>query len=207
MVQLVDKNDFYRAPADRVYSMIDNYLYMYHTDTLVALPTFPESLTDQMAVQFSSAAPMARSAPIYSYSTSGPRTLAISLPLHRDMMNEINVSTSNLKIDDLASEDYIDKMIKELQAIALPVYGASEKMVDPPIVAIRFGVDIFCKGIVQGPVTVTYSGPILRTDKYAQVTIDFTVAEIDPYDANTVMTVGGFRGLSTDLERRIWKTK
>ena len=67
---------------------------------------------------------------------------------------------------------YVDILVNQLQAAALPRYAAAEKMVNPPIIAVRFGNDIFCKGVVHGSVATTYSGPILRTDKYAEVTVD-----------------------------------
>lgn len=206
MKQPVNKDYLYNGEEHKVFSMIDNYIYLYHTDTLIAIPTYPETISDTMSVNFSNSTPLSRSAPIYSYVNSGPRSFAISLNLHRDMMNDINVASSNLKIDNLDDKDYVDIMIKQLNAAALPRYAATEKMVNPPIVAVRFGKDIFCKGVITGGLTTTYSGPILRTDKYAQVNIDFTLSEIDPYDADTVMQVGHYRGLNTSLERRIWKT-
>ena len=143
---------------------------------------------------------------MFAYSNSGPRSLTVSLNLHRDMLNAVNVGSSNLKIDELSNDDYVDLMIKQLQAAVLPKYAASEKMVNPPIVAIRFGNDIFCKGVITGGITTTFSGPILVGDKYAVVQIDFTINEVDPYDADVVQSTGLYRGLSTDLERRLWKT-
>ena len=80
-------------------------------------------------------------------------------------------------------------------------------MVDPPMVAIRFGTELFIKGIVSGNVTVSYSPPILETDKYANVLIGFTVEEVDPYDATQVMQMGSFRGLDTTLERNLWRRR
>lgn len=201
----VTKDNTYAGSSSRVFTMIDNYVYLYHTDTLIAIPTYPESISDNMAVAFNPATLLSRSAPIYSYANSGPRTVQLSLHLHRDMMNSVNVTSSNLNVPDLQREDYIDILVKQLQAAALPRYASAEKMVNPPIIAVRFGNDIFCKGIVSGSVGTTYSGPILRTDKYAEVTLDFQVHEIDPYDADTVMSQGHFRGISSDLERRIWK--
>ena len=195
-----------KTNGTKPFTMIDNYIYLYHTDTLIALPTVPESITDSMTVNYSPTTPLSRSAPIYSYISSGPRSFTVTLNLHRDMMNEINVSASNLNIDELSRDDYVDIMIKQLQAAALPKYAAAEKMVNPPIIAVRFGNDIFCKGVITGAVTITYSGPILANDKYAQISVDFQVSEIDPYDAESVMSVGGFRGINTDLERRVWKT-
>lgn len=201
----VDENYFYRGTGTPVHPMIDNYVYLYHTKTLIAIPTYPESIADTMNVEFSPTTPLSRSAPIFSYNKSGPRSFGISLSLHRDLMNQINIANSNLNVPDLDEEDYVDILVKQLQSMAVPRYAASEKMVNPPIIAVRFGQDIFCKGIVQGAVTVTYSGPILRTDRYAKIDIEFTINEIDPYDADTIASLGSFRGLSTDLERNVWK--
>lgn len=184
--------------------MIENYLYMYHTDTFVVLPTYPETITDTLNSTFSETAILSRSAPIYSYSYSGPRQVQITLSLHRDMMTQINYGVSNITLE--LGDDYVDTIVKQLQAIALPKYMASEKMVNPPMVAVRFGNDIFIKGIVNGGVSVTYSLPILSNGKYAQVQISFTVSEVDPYDAETVMTQGSLRGVSRTLERRLYKT-
>lgn len=184
--------------------MIENYLYMYHTDTFIVLPTYPETITDTLNSTFSETAILSRSAPIYSYSYSGPRQVQITLSLHRDMMTQINYGVSNITLE--LGDDYVDTIIKQLQAIALPKYMASEKMVNPPMVAVRFGNDIFIKGIVNGGVSVTYSLPILSNGKYAQVQISFTVSEVDPYDAETVMTQGSLRGVSRTLERRLYKT-
>lgn len=206
-VQPVDKDYLYRAGVSQVFNMIENYIYLYHTKTLIAIPTYPEEITDTMGITYNTTTPLSRSAPIYSYSNSGPRSFALTLNLHRDMMKSINTTVSNLNVADLGKDDYVDILAKQLQAIALPKYAASEKMVNPPMIAVRFGNELFCKGVVQGAVGVKYSGPILRNDKYALVTIDFTVNEVDPYDAETVMQVGSFRGLSQDLERNIYKKK
>lgn len=204
-IQPVSVDYLYQGKTKKVLPMIDNYIYLYHTSTLIAIPTFPESIADSMSTTFATTTPLSRSAPIYSFTNSGPRTFQISLILHRDLMNEVNGSSSNLKITNLEEDDYIDYMIRNLQAMALPRYSSSEKMVNPPIVAVRFGEDIFCKGVIQGGVTVTYAAPVLRNGKYAQVNVDFTIHEIDPYDADSVSKLGSFRGINTDLERRIYK--
>ena len=73
------------------------------------------------------------------------------------------------------------------------------------MVAVRFGNDIFIKGVVIGAVSVSYSLPIITGNKYAHVSVSFTVEEVDPYDAQTVMQAGSFRGLSTTLEGSAWK--
>ena len=76
-------------------------------------------------------------------------------------------------------------------------------MVDPPQVALRFGNEIFIKGIINGGVNITYKLPLLDNNKYALVEIQFTVTEIDPYDAESVIKSGSFRGLDKTLEKRL----
>ena len=190
---------------------IDNYIYLYHTKTLISLQTFPDTINDNITVNFSSYTPLTRTAPIFSYVNSGPRAMQFTLKLHRDMFAEIYYLDSTLNVRENVNsltnlnDDYIETIIKEIQSAALPRYNSSEKMVDPPIVAVRFGNDIFCKGVIDSSVGVTYSGPILMNNKYACVDINFGVKEIDPYDAETIMLYGGFRGFSKDLERNIYR--
>lgn len=195
----------YAGMNEKVFCMIDNYIYLYHTDTLIAIPTYPENIGDSMSVRFNPSDLLSRSAPIYAFAGSGPRTVTINLLLHRDMMNSVNTSMSTLNVPDIDNVDYVDMLIKQLQAAALPRYASAEKMVDPPIVAVRFGNDLFCKGVVTSGITTDYSGPILRTDKYAVVNINFQLSEIDPYDAVSVMSLGHRRGITQDLERRVYK--
>ena len=185
------------------FDMIENYIYLYHTKTFIIIPQYPESISDTLNSTFASTTPLSRSAPIYSYSNSGPRNLQVTLSLHRVLMTAVNTNRSNVKLE--IGDDYVDTLIKQIQAVALPSYEAAEKMVSPPIVAVRFGNDIFCKGIVNGGITLTYKTPIIEGNKYAVVDISFTVSEIDPYDASTVMQAGSFRGLNTTLENRLFK--
>ena len=120
----------------------------------------------------------------------------------------MNVGKSNVQLE--MGDDYVDTLVKQVQAMALPSYNASERMVNPPIVAVRFGSDIFCKGVINGGVAVTYKLPLIqdkitKADKYALVDISFNISEIDPYDADTVMQAGSFRGLNTTLESKLFK--
>jgi hypothetical protein len=180
-------------------NLITNYIYLYHTEEFLIIPTYPEQITDSMQSTFGSTNALSRSAPVFSYSNSGPRTVQISLNLHRDMLDDVNLNVSNLKIENL-NDDYVDTLIKKLQSIALPKYLSGSKTVTPPMVAIRFGDEIFIKGVVNGGITVTYNKPIIivngNESKYAQVTIGFSVSEVDPYDALSVGLLGGFRGLT-----------
>ena len=117
----------------RTYKAVDNYIYLYHLDKFLVIPTYPDNLQDNMGVTYASQTPLSRSAPIYSYTSSGPRSMTIGLNLHREMFNQINYSRSNFARD--LSDDYVDLLIKHVHAMALPVYGASSKLVGPPMIA------------------------------------------------------------------------
>lgn len=191
----------------RIYNLIENYIYMYHTDTFIILPIYPDSVQDSMGAKFTSTTPLMRSAPIQSYSSSGPRTVQVTFNLHRDMMSQVNYQKSNVVLD--IGDDYVDVLVRQIQAAVVPKYNASAKMVNPPMVAMRLGDDIFIKGVISGDVGITRQLPIISIngkDKYAQVSVSFQVTEVDPYDAELVMQMGSFRGLDTTLERRLWKT-
>ena len=191
--------------------IIDNYIYLYHlpgdssTDMgqFVVLPTYPESYTENLQSSFASESILARSAPIFAYSNSGPRTISINLSLHRDMMQQLNLGVSNLQVE--LGDDYVTTLINKLQAVCLPKYDYGNKMVNPPMVAVRFGNEFFIKGVVNGGITTTGKLPLLPNGKYAQVEIGFTVSEVDPYDAETVVNYGQLRGLSSSLERNLYK--
>lgn len=196
------------------YELPNCYIYLYHTDEYFIIPQYPDSLQDTLGSTFASQNALSRTAPVFSYSYSGPRSMQITLDFHRDMMNSFNASGSNVKINmtsDSGSEytltsitdDYVDILIKKLQSIALPRYKASEKSVNPPRIAIRFGDEIFIKGVVNGGITVTYGLPLLENNKYAKVTVVFTVYETTPYDADTVGRLGSFRGLTSGLKRQL----
>ena len=172
----------------------ENYLYISHLDEefqFWQLPCTPETISDSMASTFNETSALGRSAPVFTYSKSGPRTVQVSLKFHRDMMDALNAGTSNVALK--LGEDYVDSLIKALQAIAVPKYNLSNKAVEPPLVALRLSNEIFIKGIVNNTVGVTYALPLIPTtagSKYAQVTISLTITEVDPYDAETVVNQG-----------------
>lgn len=186
-----------------MFDLITNYLYMYHTGQFIILPSYPDTITDSLGVNFNSENPMLRSAPIFSYSNSGPRTIDVTLTLQRDLISSLNVGKSNLVME--IGDDYVDTIIKQIQSIALPRYASGCKMVDPPIIAVRFGNEIFIKGVVMGSISTRFEKPIIKGDKYEVVTISFTVSEITPYDALSVQQNGLMRGLNTSLERKIYR--
>lgn len=192
----------------------DNYIVILHLlsdkpghtnePIYAVLPQWPEQISDSINSSFSETNALSRSAPVYSYQNSGPRKMQISIQLHRDMMDQANYHISNLNVEDM--DDYVDALIKALQAVALPNYHAGTKEVEPPMVAVRFGDEIFIKGVVNGGITVEYNKPLIGpNNKYALVNITFEVCEVDPMDAKSIAKVGSFRNISSsyrDIVRR-----
>ena len=197
------------------YKLIENYIYIYQLDKYIIVPVYPDSLQDTLGSTFSSENILARTSPIFTYSNSGPRSIQVNFDLHRDLMNDINFDNINF-IDEVNAElgnDYIDTLIRYLQAMAMPAYNAVDlatdtynSMINPPLIACKFGNNIFIKGIVDGDVSVTYSGPISKDGKYMQVSISFTVKEIEPQDAETIAKWGSNRGLSTLMTKGLYKS-
>jgi hypothetical protein len=81
----------------------------------------------------------------------------------------------------------------------VPKYNLSNKAIEPPLVAVRLGREVFIKGVVTSSISVTYKKPILSNEKYAVLGISFTISEVDPYDSTTVFQNGSFRGLTATL--------
>lgn len=180
----------------------DNYIYISHLDEDLQywrLPVSPDTIQDSMNSTFTSENVLGRSAPVYTYSYSGPRSVQMSLKLHRDLMDDVNQGYSNSKQG--VGEDYVENLVRALQAIAVPKYNLSNKAVEPPLVAIRIENQLFIKGVVSGGVTVTYQKPILYNGKYAIVNVSFNIEEVDPYDASSVYKNGSFRGVVRTLKK------
>ena len=213
--------------------ILDCYIFFYHTQDWFILPQYPESITDSISSTFAQQNALGRTAPIFSYSHSGPRTLTVDLVLHRDMLNDLNrfnLSLSDKKLNDIkenlnieksisvsqltdskelpfdfSTDDYVDLLIKKLQSVALPEYNTTNKEIDPPRVALRFGDEIFIKGVVDGGIRVTYNLPLVEYNglhKYASVNLSFTISESDPIDAQTVNKYGSFRAITTPKDLR-----
>lgn len=179
----------------------DNYIYISHLDEgfkFWRLPCTPDSISDSMGSTFVETQALGRSAPVYTYSNSGPRTVQIGLKLRRDMMDDINTGSSNVTLEN--GEDYVDSLIKALQSISLPRYNLSNKAVEPPLVALRLSEEVFIKGVVNSAIGLTYTLPILSNGKYAGVELQITISEVDPYDATTVFQNGSFRGVVRTLK-------
>lgn len=196
------------------YQNIENYIYIYQLGVYVIIPTYPDSVTDSLGSKFAVENILSRTAPVYSYSDSGPRTVTMNFTFHRDLMNSLNYDNFNFidEVGNMLGEDYIDTLVRYLQAMALPSFNAVEaassvynSMVKPPIIAVRIGTTLFIKGIVNGEVQVTYSGPISKEGKYMQVGVSFTVSEIEPQDAEQLAKWGSNRGMESLLTKSLHK--
>lgn len=182
--------------------LTNNYIYISHMEEgfqYWRLPTEPDTMADQMPSTFQTTTALGRSAPIFTYSGSGPRSVQVTFEMHRDMMDDINMDNVSPKFRE--GEDYVDTLVRALQSISLPKYTEKNNIVEPPIVAVRFGNEIFIRGIVDSGVNVDYAKPILTNDRYARVTVSFDIKEIDPYDAPTVYKNGSFRGLVATMKK------
>ena len=78
-------------------------------------------------------------------------------------------------------------------------YTLANKAIEPPLVAVRLGREIFIKGVVTSNISVTFGKPILVNEKYANMEVGFTISEVDPYDSTTVFKNGSFRGMVATL--------
>ena len=182
------KFDFKNPPKDvknKLKAPKSNWIYFHHLKRGIYIPVDPESITDSMSANWASSTPLSRSAPIYSYQNSGPRTVQFNFTLHRDLVNEFNPGET----------DSVDKLINELEACVLPDYKETGKIVNPPIVSVQLRDEIYIKGIV-GSVSKMYHLPIINyngKDKYALVDISFQVSEVTPYSASIIKGMGSFR--------------
>lgn len=178
-----------------VWELDESYIYISHLDSGLRfwrLPTVPETVTDTMQTQFSPNTALGRSAPVYTFSNAGPRTVQININLHRDLMDDVNMGWSSEKLG--FGEDYVDNLLRALQAIAVPKYNLSNKAIEPPLIGVRLCNSLYIKGVLSSAIGVTYGLPILENGKYATATLSISISEVDPYDSTTVFSNGSFRG-------------
>ena len=98
----------------------DCYLYISHLDEEYQywmLPGYPDEIADIMSSSFNATSALGRSAPVYTYSSSGPRTVQISLEFHRDMFEEINEHAGGKVKKFDTGDDMVESFIKAIQAI------------------------------------------------------------------------------------------
>ena len=164
----------------------ENQIYFWHTGTSLIIPVDPDSVADTMGATFASSSPLSRSAPIFSYSNSGPRTVQFSFTLHRDLCKQFNPG----------KQDSVDLLIKNLEQCVLPDYNSANKIVNPPIVSVKLRDEIYIRGVVNGSVSKNFKLPIINysgKNKYALVDLSFAVTEIAPYSASIIGNFGPYR--------------
>lgn len=190
--------------------LIENYIYFYHLDKFCLIPQYPVQITDSNSASFEQTNILGRSSPLYSYSHSGPRTVGFTLTLHRDMLTDVSITKNNFGFEPGQQYQIVEELINTLQASVLPKYEDATKMVNPPIVAVRFGDNVYIKGVITGGISTTYSGPIVeygegdeRKSLYSIVSINLTISEYDPYDAEQIRTLGSYRGLDTTVQGKL----
>jgi hypothetical protein len=166
---------------------VDNYITFHHTGKSYVIPVDPDSVADQMSASFASNFPLSRSAPIYSYQNSGPRTVQVSFTLHRDLCKEFNPDT----------EDMVEELINNLEGMVLPDYNEANKIVNPPVVSLIIRDEIRIKGVVNS-VGKSFNLPLLNYDgmyKYAVVNLNFSVSEVQPQSASILDSIQGGKRL------------
>ena len=170
---------------------------------MILLPNWPDNIQDGQNANWSATQILGRSAPIQSYGYTQARSISIQMQLHREMLKQTNVRAKYPIKDKQIEEDYVEYVVNMLYGSVIPNYSSSAKLVDPPMVAIRIGNQMYIKGVCTR-FTVGYKGAILRDNKYSEMEITIDVTEINPYDAITAMGVGAFRSdgdilMSTEL--------
>lgn len=196
---------------------IESYIYIYHMNLKFNLPVVPESIQDSMPISFNSEPVLARSAPQVTFSSAGPRSQRVSIKIHRQLFcienEELDKAARKIKITDpltgklidTPAKDAADILIDALTSISLPKYTDALKAIVPPSVLVRFGNESCIRG-VPSSFSKSSSGVWLKNGKMAEVTLDFTVTEVEPYSAQFTAVNGTLRGISTDLQRgSVWQ--
>ena len=129
---------------------IQAYIYIYHLGLYFVLPVVPDTLQDSLPISFNTEPVLARSAPQATFSSAGPRSLMVSLKLHRHLfcMENEDILTSAGKVSmmdpqtatlmDVPAKDAMDIFIDALTTLSLPKYTDATKAIIPPTLLIRF---------------------------------------------------------------------
>ena len=124
------------------------------------MPCYPKNLSDSVNSSFSSDSLFTSTEPYVVFSNSGPRQVSVSFQLHREMRGYDN-------------DTYIDNIVNTIQAACYPisdgVMGVEVRLI--------IGKDIYIRGIINGSVNISYSGPIID-GKYNIVDIGFSIQEV-----------------------------
>lgn len=195
------------------------YIYIYHLGLEFNLPVVPTSFSDNMPISFQATSILGRSAPLQTYTGAGPRSVNISLNLHRHMF-----ALENPQLDAITGQKYVtmmdpstgtsrkvkavdgvDLLVNAITALSLPKYLDATKAIVPPSVLVRFGDELAIRGVPSNVQKQT-DGVWLKNNKLANVVLTFTITEVEPYSAQYAAANGSLRGISTTLERSsVWQ--
>lgn len=183
--------------------MVESYIYIYHINKQFFLPVVPDSFTNSLPINFSSTPIPMSSAPLQTFSSAGPRSLAVTLKLNRALFEMDNAD--EWQWDKTTRENHfkersekMEQLINALSALSLPTYSNSTKLVVPPSILYRAGEEVCISGIVSGNVTISTSGVWVH-GKLSNVDISFTITEVLPFSAEYTAKNGMYRSISTDL--------
>lgn len=164
----------------------------------IELPLSPDGVQDSNSANFSSQSILSRSAPVYSYISTGPRTISVTMKLHREMMDNMDMSSynvnqnSHLTLSAVARKrGSLEVLMECLQLAVVPTYTNSTTVIPPKVTLKLHNLKI--TGVVKS-VQSTWNLPIVN-DKYAMITHSITIEEIDPYDSASILRLGGNRGI------------
>lgn len=177
-------------------NVVKNFIYFHHIDKACILPCYPQTISESISVTWNATNLLQSSAPIQTWSNSGPRVIPFNFDLHREMLTDTNVTSQTFLGRSLIMEEpenLMEDLISTIKAAALPKYTYVTRIVNPPIVSVSIGNQIYIKGVVNSSVTTDYKGAI-RQGKYNEVSLSFSVTEITPYDADSIQKLGNYVG-------------
>ena len=198
-----------------------SYVYIYHMGLKFNLPVLPDSINDSLPISFNQEPILARSAPQITFSNAGPRTLGITLKLHRHLFclenadvehyRDVNnilmarVPAGDGQIVSAPATDVLDIFINAMLTLSLPKYTDTTKVLVPPSILIRFGEESCIRGVPSN-ISKTASGVWLKNGKLSEISLTFTITEVEPFSAQYVAKNGTLRSISTDLQRgSVWQ--
>ena len=158
-----------------------NYIIAHHLDDKVyRIPMYPTEVSDTLNSIYQETQIIARSAPLQSWISSGPRTLSFSIEVHRDLDYD---GLTQEQINNGITLGDINKLIDEYQALTLPNYS-SPMLVIPPKITIRIGTKLRITGIPD--ISYVNKLPVDKEGVYQAGVFTFSVKEIEPYEAKSV---------------------
>ncbi len=124
------------------------------------MPCYPKSLSDSVSSNYSTDTLFTATEPYAVYNNAGPRRVNVSFQLHREMRGYDN-------------DSYIDTIVNTIQAACYPINDGTMGVE----VKLSVGSHFYIRGIINGGVSITPSGPIID-GKYNVIDISFEITEI-----------------------------